>query len=75
MMNMTKTELCRKLKELNVTMDDMREVANTMPRDTVADVMVELFYTLCVETDDQTAQRALLSCLLERWWDELDEEI
>lgn len=70
---MTKETLISKLQENTLTLDDMRDVAYTMSKMEVADILVELSYSLYVECgcDEGKANRALLGCLLERWDEEL----
>lgn len=70
---MDKTTLCRKLKENKLTLDELRGIPYEMAKDTVADILVEMYYAFYIETDELRANRAILACLLERWWDELDE--
>lgn len=70
---MDKTTLCRKLKENKLTLDDLRGIPYEMTKDEVADLLVEMYYAFGIERDEHAANRAILACLLERWWDEIEE--
>lgn len=73
---MTKETVIEKLKENTMSLDDFRSVAYEMPKETVADILTELAYSLYVEcgSDENKANKALLACLLGRWWYELEGE-
>lgn len=72
---MTKEEMVKKLQTDTMTLDDFRNLPSTMNETEVGDVLVELAYALYVEcrSDETKANQALLACLLERWWDLLEE--
>ena len=70
---MDKTTLCRKLKENKLTLDELRGIPYEMSKDEVADILVEMYYAFGIETNELRVNRAILACLLMRWWDEIDE--
>lgn len=78
---MDKTTLCRKLKEDKLTLDDLRGIPYEMSKEEIADLLVEMYYAFCVEMGTpennydgtHNTNRAILSCLLERWWYELED--
>ena len=72
---MTRAELCRKLQNDTLTLDEVRSLPYKLDKETIADILVELTYALYVEcgVDEHKANRALLACLLERWWEEVEE--
>ena len=73
---MTKNELVKKLKKSTVTLDEFRNIAYTMTKEEIADILVEFAFALYVEcgSNERKANLALLAGLLERWWDLLDEK-
>ena len=73
---MKKETVIEKLKDNTMTLDDFRSIAYEMPKETIADILVELAFSLYVEcgSDENRANKALLAGLLERWWYELESE-
>lgn len=70
---MDKTTLCKAILHDKLTLDDLRKVPYDMSKEEVADLLVEIYYAFTVEIGEHKTNRAILACLLERWWDTLEE--
>ncbi len=70
---MDKKTVCEMLLHDKLTLDDLRKVPYDMSKEETADLLVEMYYAFTVEVGEHKTNRAILACLLERWWDTLEE--